>query len=93
MLVGAISLLATATSAFAVSGTALKVAEPVRFGNPAVAVDATGTAYVAWSNETDLGEKGNTIEYCALPAGATACIHSGTLIPGEARNRPSARSR
>ncbi len=69
-----------AGSALAVSGKPLKIAEPVRYGNPAVAVDSSGTAYVAWANTTDLKEEGNKIEYCVLPAGAVACAHSGTLI-------------
>jgi hypothetical protein len=75
----AAAVLMFAASAFAVSGTSIKLAEPVRFGNPAVAVDSAGTAYVAWPNETGLGGVGSTIEYCTLPAGASACAHHNTL--------------
>ena len=77
----AAAVLAFATNALAVSGTAIKIAEPVRFGPPSVAVDGAGTAYAAWANTTGLGGKGDTVEYCALPAGATGCAHAGTLFP------------
>ncbi len=76
----AVAVLALAANALALSGTPIKVAEPVRYGPPAVAVDSAGTAYIAWSNTTGLAHMGYTIEYCALPAGATACAHHGTLI-------------
>ena len=75
-----ITSLMFAGGALAVSGKPLKIAEPVRYGNPAVSVDSSGTAYVAWANRTDLKEEGDKIEYCVLPAGAVACAHSGTLI-------------
>ncbi len=37
-------MLAFAANAFAVSGTPIKIAEPIRFGSPSVAVDGAGTA-------------------------------------------------
>jgi hypothetical protein len=75
----AIAVLVFATSALAVSGTPIKIAEPVQPEYPAVAVDGTGTAYIAWANRTDVGGVGDTIEYCTLPVGATGCTHMGTL--------------
>jgi hypothetical protein len=69
--------LAFAASAWAVSGTPIKIAEPIRFGSPSVAVDSAGTAYIAWAHEVVGGEE--LVEYCVLPAGATGCAHSGNL--------------
>lgn len=52
----AVVALVSATSAFALSGSPLKIAFPKKFasGHPAVAVDGSGTAYIAWINEEDL---------------------------------------
>src|SRR6201999_2037413 len=36
--------------------------------DPAVAVDTNGTAYVVWMRSSD-----NSVRYCRLPRGATAC--------------------
>jgi len=69
--------LAFAASAWAVSGTPIKIAEPIRFGSPSVAVDSTGTAYIAWAHEVVGGEE--LVGYCVLPASATGCSHSGNL--------------
>lgn len=66
-----------ADSAFALSGATVKVAEPVRFGSPAVAVDSAGTAYIAWAHEVVGGEE--LVGYCVLAAGTTGCAHSGNL--------------
>jgi hypothetical protein len=74
-----IAALAFATNALAVSGTRIHVAELAHFGKPSVAVDAAGTAYIAWSNEVRLPKEGDLVEYCVLPAGASACTHSGHL--------------
>jgi hypothetical protein len=79
-LVGAlavVAMLAFAANALAVSGTAIKIAEPIRFGNPSVAVDGAGTAYIAWAHEVVGGEE--LVGYCVLPAGTTGCVHSGSL--------------
>jgi hypothetical protein len=43
---------------------------------PAVAVDASGTAYVAW---VDPGQE--SVDYCVLPNGASSCSPAGTLEP------------
>ena len=45
---------------------------------PSVAVDAAGTAYIAWAVPDSAG---NTVQYCVLPHGATACAPSGSLTP------------
>ncbi|HYB24514.1 MAG TPA: hypothetical protein VED41_12000 [Solirubrobacteraceae bacterium] len=73
--------LAFAASAMALSGKPIKIAEPIHFGQQSVAVDASGTAYIAWSNET--GSAGNFVEYCVLPLNATACADKGSLTPAD----------
>ena len=73
-----VAVLVCAGSALALSGSAVKLGEGEFFGPPAVAVDSSGTAYVAWAD--DLGPA-DTIHYCAIPAGATGCTHSGVLTP------------
>ena len=55
----------------------IKIAEPIRFGSPSVAVDSTGTAYIAWAHEVVGGEQ--LVEYCVIPTDATGCSHSGNL--------------
>jgi hypothetical protein len=70
-------MLAFAASALALSGSLIKVAEPIRFGSPSVAVDGAGTAYIAWPHEVVGGEE--LVGYCVLPAGVTSCAHSGNL--------------
>jgi hypothetical protein len=69
---------AFATSAFAVSGTPVKVGEPISNERPAVAVDSSGTAYIAWADTEHTSEA--VVQYCVLPAGETACTHTGTLV-------------
>jgi hypothetical protein len=68
----------TGSAALALSGSPIKVAEGQFDGPPAVAVDASGTAYVAWANEAT---KAVTIHWCTIPAGAAGCSHSGELKP------------
>jgi hypothetical protein len=75
----AIATLAFAASALAVSGTPIKLAQPQRYGPPSVAVDSSGTAYIAWDNERNLGGAQELVEYCVLPLGASACSHTGQL--------------
>jgi hypothetical protein len=78
----AIIVLACAASAFAVSGTPIKIARPQTYGPPSVAVDASGTAYIVWDNTKGLGGIEDVVEYCVVPAGATACAHTGQLTLG-----------
>jgi hypothetical protein len=76
-------VLVLAAGALAATGVRVRAGTPFESGPPAVAVDATGTAYVAWANTKDLAGAGNFVQYCVIPAGATACTHSGNLIPGD----------
>src|SRR5271167_875228 len=83
--IAALSLtLAFAASASAVSGTPINIGTPFESGPPSVAVDSSGTAYIAWNNEKDLPPvTTNIVQYCVLPAGANSCSHSGNLVPAD----------
>jgi hypothetical protein len=63
------------------SGTAVNVGTPFTSGPPSVAVDNTGNAVIAWANTKDLGGASNFVQWCVLPVAATACTHSGNLMP------------
>lgn len=76
-------LAGSATGALAASGKPILVASGIGSQPPAVAVDGAGTAYIAWNNNTNLGGSANFVQYCVLPAGATTCSHSGSLIPAD----------
>jgi hypothetical protein len=79
----------TAGSAPAAGGSVLAASKPVKIGTPiqsgapVVAVDAAGTAIVAWANTDDLHGASNFVQYCVLPVGATACTHKGNLTPAD----------
>lgn len=73
-----IAMLAVCPSAWALSGAPFKIAEGEFDGPPAVAVDSSGTSYVAWANEASSAV---SIHWCVIPAGATACEHSGEVKP------------
>ncbi len=73
------AVLAFAVNALAVTGTRIHVAELARSHSPAVAVDAAGTAYIAWSNDLRPPKEGDTVEYCVLPAGASTCTYRNHL--------------
>ncbi len=75
----AVAVPALAASALAVSGTPIKIAQPQSYDGPSVAVDSTGTAYIAWDNTKNLGGIGEVVEYCVLPTGAAACTYTGQL--------------
>jgi len=55
----------------------IKIAQPEHFGDQSVGVDQNGAAYIAWPNQGSGG--GEYIQYCLLPAAATACLRTGTL--------------
>jgi hypothetical protein len=75
--------LACCSSALAL-GVPINVGTPLSNDPPAVAVDAAGTAYVAWPNTRDLSPNTtDVVQYCVLPAGAGACAHAGTLTPAD----------
>lgn len=64
-------------------------AAPVLLGEgnePGVAVDAAGTAYVAWVGN---GADPTSLNFCRLPRGAGACDISSVLpVPGTSLTRP-----
>jgi hypothetical protein len=76
--------LALAVNALAASGTPINIGTPYESGPPSVAVDASGTAYIAWANTKDLAPvTTDIVQYCVLPAGAAACSHTGSLAPAD----------
>ena len=72
-----------AASGAAAAGPSVKVGTPFESGPPAVAVDHAGDAVIAWANTKDLAGVNNFVQYCVLPLNATACSHSGNLIPAD----------
>jgi hypothetical protein len=77
-------VLASGGSALAVSGTPIHIGEPFASEHVSVAVDSTGTAYIAWANTRDLPPTTtNVVEYCVLPAGAKACLYTAKLAPAD----------
>ena len=78
------------TAALALCTSALALGTPVNVGTPfdinalSVAVDASGTAYIAWANDKDLPPTTtDVVQYCVLPVNATGCSHSNTLTPAD----------
>src|SRR4051794_2303940 len=68
---------------------AAQAAAPVTIGpgvEPAVTVDAAGTAYIAWiGNEPGT----TTLHFCRLPRGAAACdLNAPVAVPGTSLTRP-----
>lgn len=70
-------MLAFAASALALSGSVIKVAEPIHFGSLSVAVNSAGTAFIAWPHEVVGGEE--LTGFCVIPAGETRCTEYGNL--------------
>ena len=81
-LLGVVVALAFPSAALAV-GPTVNIGSPLENGPPAITVDGTGSAVVAWANTKDLGGANNFVQYCVLPLGATTCSHSGNLIPAD----------
>lgn len=81
-LLATVMALASVSAALAASPP-VKVGTPFSSGPPAVAVDSSGDAIVAWANTKDLAGSLNYVQYCVLPAGGTSCVHSGNLIPAD----------
>lgn len=75
--------LAAAAPASALGKLPIKVGTPLSSGPPALAVDSSGTTLIAWANTEDLAGATNFVQYCTLPVGATACTHSGQLMPAD----------
>ncbi|MDX6224600.1 MAG: hypothetical protein QOE64_976, partial [Frankiales bacterium] len=53
---------------------------------PGVAVDAAGTAYVAW-NQTGRPDP-VPLEFCKIPRGATSCTPATLTVPGTVQRAP-----
>jgi hypothetical protein len=66
------------------AGKVVNVGTPFSSGPPSTAVDSSGNVFIAWANTKDLAGADNFVQYCVLPVGATACAHSGNLIPADA---------
>lgn len=81
----AVGVLSSAAGASALSGTPIHVGEPLANEKPSIAVDGSGTAYVAWANTHSNPQ---TVEYCVVPAGGVGCAHAGILKPGKAGKEP-----
>jgi hypothetical protein len=82
-------LLAAALLVALVLPAAARAASPITIGTghkPGVAVDAAGTAYLAWYG----AEPGvSTLQFCRLPRGAAACAHRGQIeAPDTSLSRP-----
>ena len=76
-----VALLGGAQSAAALSGSPINIGSAPDPYQASVAVDAAGTAYIAWpvkSPPSNLGANG--INWCTISVGATACTHSGQLL-------------
>jgi hypothetical protein len=65
------------------AGAPVKIGSPLSSGPPAITVDHAGDAVIAWANTKDLAGANNFVQYCVLPPNATACSHSGSLIPAD----------
>ena len=72
--------LCTAGPAHALSGKSIRVGEPLTNEPPSVAVDASGTAYIAWNDDKDVADAPSFVQYCVLPAGASTCRAKGDLM-------------
>jgi len=86
LLIGVLTVvlaLGLATGALA-AGKVVNVGTPFSSGPPSTAVDSSGNVFIAWANTKDLAGADNFVQYCVLPVGATACAHSGNLIPADA---------
>src|SRR3954447_5332884 len=73
----------------AVLPTAAYAATPVTIGQgvePAVTVDPSGTAYIAWIGSEP---STTTLHFCRLPRGASACaVNAPITVPGTSLSRP-----
>jgi hypothetical protein len=65
------------------SGSPVKLGTPFESGQPAVAVTPAGGAVVAWANTKDLAGVTDLVQWCVLPANATACSPTGSLTPAD----------
>ena len=83
---GLAAMLAVALCASALAaGKAVNIATPFDIWppGPSVAVDSGGNAIIAWANDKDLAGAPDLVQYCVLPAGGTACAHSGSIAAAD----------
>jgi hypothetical protein len=78
----AIAALALCVSALA-AGKTVTAGSPLTNNPPSVAVASNGDAVIAWNDDKGVAGAPNFVQYCVLPAGATACSHSGNLNPAD----------
>jgi len=71
--------LALPAAASALSGKAIQAGTPGTNNPPRVAVDSSGTALIVWVDSQELNGAPDIVQYCVLPAGASACAHTGNL--------------
>jgi hypothetical protein len=79
-------VLALVASANALAaGKAVSIATPfdIQPPGPSVAVDSGGNAVIAWANDKDLAGAPDLVQYCVLPAGGSACAHSGSIAAAD----------
>ncbi len=72
-------LAAPVPDAAALSGSPVKIGSPGSTNQASLAVDGSGTAYIAWDQSNRGVNVPDQLQYCVIPAGATACSHSGNL--------------
>ena len=74
------TLLLAALAAVLLAPASARAATPLVAGqgeDPGLAVDASGTAYLAWNGTEPSGTR--SLHFCRLPRGATACAGAATL--------------
>ena len=78
------TLLLAAVAALLLLPASARAATPLVVGqgaDPGLAVDAAGTAYLAWNGTEASGTR--SLHFCRLPRGATACAGAATIaVPG-----------
>src|ERR1700685_1432415 len=83
---GLATLLALVVSANAfAAGKAVDIATPfsIQPPGPSVAVDSGGNAIIAWANDKDQAGAPDLVQYCVVPAGGSACAHSGSIAAAD----------
>jgi hypothetical protein len=85
----ALRSLALAVAASVLLASAAQAASPIRIGDGVdahVAVDAAGTAYIAWRGNESLY---TSLHFCRLPRAASACDKTATMaVKGDSLTRP-----
>ncbi len=79
VLASAITVAVAGVADASAAATPVKVGSPLSSGPPAIAVDNAGDAVIAWANQQETSGAADYVQYCVVPAGASACSHSGNL--------------